>query len=83
MEKKKKIRCFLDDEDTDQCASTSEKKPKPKVSLESEKWLHFTFMKDISHRKHFVLIGSAYSGTTPEMYIFMYILIHINVLNLQ
>lgn len=61
------IKCYK--KDTGQCASTSEKKPKPKVSLESMKFLHFTFMKDISHRKPFVLICSVYSGTTPEEYI--------------
>lgn len=65
----KNVHCFLDDEDTDQCASTSEKKPKPKVSLESEKLSHFTFMKDVLNWTYFILIGIVYSGTIPEMYI--------------
>lgn len=62
----KNVHYFLDDQDTDQCAS--EKNPKPQVALEFEKLSHFTFMKGISHRKHFVFIGSVYFGTTPEVY---------------
>lgn len=65
----KNVQHVLDDEATDQCASTSEKKPKLKVCSEPGKLLHFTFVKDISYGKYFVLIGSVYSGTTPKMYV--------------
>lgn len=67
----KNVHYFLDDEDTDQCASTSEKSPNQR-SLWSLRnyFISLSFYeKDISHGKYFVLIGSIYSGTTPKMYI--------------
>lgn len=63
----KNVYCFLDDQDTDQCVSTSEKDNKTKVSLEAEKLLPVTLPKDISRGKHCLYVGTVYSGTTPEI----------------